>query len=179
MIALRATALLAAAFLTVVWIMWRGPVVAREVHYALATPWPAATELALASDGTIALGERRVAVDAGMGVDCMPSVRPLPLPVPDCRGPGFAAELSATDLFSMRALPHLRHARVESEGAVFETDLVELARGRNNDTFIRASADREPSGWTPGRALRVTLWIEHDTRLYRVELPPRAILKAV
>ena len=113
-----------------------------------------------------------------MGVDCMPSVRPLPLPVPDCRGPGLAAELSAPDLFSMNALPHLRHARVESEGAVFETDLVELARGRNNDTFIRASADHQAPGWTAGRVIRVTLWIEHDTRLYRVVLPPSAILKA-
>ena len=109
----------------------------------------------------------------------MPGVVPIPLPQPECRGPGLAARLSAKSGLPAPALPRLAHARVESEGV----DLVELDRERYYDStfqmqYAGAGAQREAPNWKAGRAIQVTVWLELDGRLYRVALPPSVISRA-
>jgi len=182
MTALRRLSLIAGVILGLVWIVWRGPHLVDDVRYLVATPWPGA-RLELADDATVELGGRRMTVAAGMGVDCMPGVVPIPLPQPECRGPGLGARLSAKSGLPAPALPRLAHARVESEGVVWETDLVELDRERYYDStfqmqYAGAGAQREAPNWKAGRAIQVTLWLELDGRLYRAALPPSVISRA-
>ena len=145
------------------------------------TSW-AGAELKLADDGTVELG-RRITVAAGMGVDCMPGVVPIPLPQPVCRGPGLGALLSAKSSSPAPTLPRLAHARVQSEGVVWETDLVEIDRERYYDStfqmqYAGAAAQREAPSWRAGRAIQVTVWLELEGRLYRVALPPGVISRS-
>jgi hypothetical protein len=165
--------------LGVVWLVWRGPHFVDDVRYSLATPWPG-VELTLADDSTVEVGSRRIKVSAGMGLDCMPGVVPLPIPTWPCRGPGMAARLQAKGLIGLPALPLLVHARVESEGVVWETDLREIERERYYDStfdiqYAAAAAQREAPRWEGGRVIRVTVWLEYERRLYRVTLPPAPI----
>jgi hypothetical protein len=122
--AVHRTSLVAGVVLGLIWIGWRGPHLVDDARYAVATPWPG-TELVLADDATVEIGGRRMTVAAGMGVDCMPGVVPIPLPQPECRGPGLGVRLSAKSGSPAPALPRPVHARVESEGVVWETDLIE------------------------------------------------------
>jgi hypothetical protein len=77
-------------------------------------------------------------------------------------------------------LPLLVHARVESEGTVWETDLREIERERYydatfNNQYAAAAAQREPPCWEGGRVIRVTVWLTNQGGLYRVTLPPAPI----
>jgi hypothetical protein len=180
---LRRVSLVAGVVLGIVWLVWRGPHLVDDVRYSLATPWPG-IELTLAEDSTVEVGGRRVTVTAGMGVDCMPGVKPLPIPTPPCRGPGMSARLQAKGVVGQPELPLLVHARVESEGTVWETDLHEIERERYydstfNNQYAGAAAQREPPRWEGGRVIRVTVWLKHDGRLYRVTLPPAPIMIAI
>jgi hypothetical protein len=176
---LRRASLIAGLLLGVAWIGWRGPHIADDIRYAVATPWPGA-ELTAADDGTIELGGRRIAVLPIMNVDCMPGVQPIPLPQPACRRPGMGVRLSAKSSAPTPALPRLLHARIESQGAVWVSDLVELDRDRYYDAtfatqYAAAGAQRETPSWDAGRRIQVTVWLELQGRLYRIALPPTVI----
>jgi hypothetical protein len=176
---LRRASLIVGIVLGVVWIGWRGPHLVDDVRYAVATPWPGA-DLALGEDRTVEINGRRILVEALMNVDCMPSVRPIPLPLPDCRPPGFAIRLSTKTSDPTEALPRAVHARVVSEGTAWETDLTDVDRERRYDAtfqkqYAAAFAKRETPHWDAGRAIQVSAWLEDRGRLYRVVLPPSVI----
>jgi hypothetical protein len=175
----RRASLLVGIVLVVVWIGWRGPHLVDDVRYAVATPWPGA-DLALGEDGALEINGRRILVEALMNVDCMPSVRPIPLPLPDCHPPAFAIRLSTKTSDPTQALPRVVHALVVSEGSVWETDLTDVDRERTYDAtfekqYAAAFAQRESPNWDAGRAIQVTAWLEDRGRLYRVVLPPSVI----
>jgi len=175
----RGASLIVGIVLGVVWTGWRGPHLVDDVRYAIATPWPGA-DLALGEDGTIELNGRRILVEGLMNVDCMPSVRPIPLPLPDCHPPGFATRLSTKTSDPTQALPRAVHARVVSEGTAWETDLTDVDRERRYDAtfqkqYAAAFAQRETPNWDAGRVIQVTAWLEERGRLYRVVLPPSLI----
>jgi hypothetical protein len=177
--ALRRACLILGIVLGVVWIGWRGPHLADDFRYAVATPWPGA-DLALGEDGAVEVNGRRIVVEALMNVDCMRSVRPIPLPLPDCRPPGLAIRLSTKTSDATQPLPRAAHARVVSEGSAWETDLTDVDRERRYDAtfqkqYAAAFAQRETPNWGAGRAIQVTAWLEQGGRLYRVVLPPSAI----
>lgn len=169
--------------LGIAWLAWRGPHLVDDVRYSLATPWPG-IELTLANDSTIEIDGRSMKLSAGMGVDCMPGVVLLPIPTPPCRGPGMAARLQAKGAIGLPELPLFVHARVESDGVVWETDLRDVERERYYDStfdiqYAAAGADRETPRWDGGRVIRVTVWLQHAGRLYRVTLPLAPISIAV
>lgn len=178
---LRRVSLLLGLVLAVVWITWRGPHVADEVRYALATPWPGA-EINAAADGTVELDGRLIVVSGGMGVDCMPGVVPIPIPRPACSEPGMSARLLAKGATPPRDLPRMVHARVESDGAVWETDLIEAQRyyDATFDTqYVTATAQRERPQWQGGRIIRPTIWLDLGGKLIRIVLPPAPISVAL
>lgn len=179
MTGLRRACLILGIVLAVVWVGWRGPHIADDIRYAVATPWPGA-DLPLGEDGAVELGGRRIAVAGLMSVDCMPSVRPIPLPLPDCRPPGFAVLVSTKTSDPTQPLPRPAHARVESEGAAWETELIDVERERRYDAtfqkqYAAAFAQRETPAWDAGRPIQVTVWLELGGRIYRVVLPPSVL----
>jgi hypothetical protein len=175
MTGLRRASLVLGIVLAVVWLGWRGPHIADDIRYAVATPWPG-PDLPLGDDGAVELVGRRIMVTALMNVDCMPSVRPVPLPLPECRPPGFGIQLSTKTSDPTEPLPRAAHARVVSEGAAWETDLIDIERDRRYDATLQkqyagAFAQRETPSWDAGRPIKVTVWLELGGRFYRVVLP--------
>jgi hypothetical protein len=95
----------------------------------------------------------------------------------------MGVRLSAKSSAPTPALPRLVHTRVESEGEVWASDLVELDRDRYYDAtfetlYAAASAQRETPSWDAGRRIQVTVWLEDEGRLYRVALPPSVISRS-
>jgi hypothetical protein len=156
--------------------VWRGPHLADDVRYSLASPLPG-IQLTLAEDDTVELGGRRITVLAGIGSDCIPTVTAVPITPPPCRRSGVFARLLAEGVIDQPKLPLLVHARVESRGFVWETDLREIDRETYYDPTVNiqyagAAAQRETPRWEGDRLVRVTVWLQHEGRLYRVALPP-------
>src|SRR5438067_7022520 len=128
----RRAALLSGIALAIVWSIWRIPHLADDVRYALAPPW-GGSELARAADGSVVIDRRVFTVEGSMAVDCMPGIALVIIPAPECRGPDMSSRIVARG--PRRSLPNIVHARVESLGTTWETDLIDLARERYYDPY--------------------------------------------
>ena len=176
----RRISLVAGIALGIIWSVWRLPHIADDVRYALQPEWQG-TELALADAGTVEIDGRAMKIEGFMGVDCMPGVRPLPIPAPDCSDPGMSARIIAKG--PPAELPRFVHVRVDSLGVRWVSDMIDIPHERRYDgtfetQYAAAFALRERPPWKGRRPIHVSLWLEHRGQLYRVTLPPSEILVA-